>query len=69
MFNVLNLEEIDPDLKGFVGGFVSGTFGYIVPYGGDGVALGKVVRVALDSASTANRTRNLHSPQPSPHAC
>ena len=29
---VLDLATIDPDLKGFWGGFASGGYGYFVPY-------------------------------------
>ena len=34
---VLDLAATDPNLKGFLGGFSDGTYGYVAPYFTDGV--------------------------------
>ena len=47
---VLDLADTDPDLKGFVGGFASGGFGYFVPYF-NGEYFGKVAQVNLTTFS------------------
>jgi len=57
----LDLTELDPDLKGFVGGFAYGKYGFLVPHANDNTAAGclgraqhgKVVRVDLDAFSLA----------------
>jgi len=43
--SVLDLTATDSDLKGFVGGFTDGTYGYMVPY--SNVAEGKVPRFSV----------------------
>lgn len=45
--SVLDLTLTDPDLKGFLGGFTDGRYGYFVPYD-NGDKFGKVVRVDLN---------------------
>ena len=40
---VLNLGATDPLLKGFIGGFTDGTWGYVVPYS-NGAPFGRVAR-------------------------
>ncbi|CAN0044967.1 unnamed protein product, partial [Choristocarpus tenellus] len=47
---VLDLTAVDPDLRGFMGGFAAGHFGFLVPFKnteGDGKYFGKFVRVDL----------------------
>ena len=46
----LDLTATDPDLKGFIGGFASGDYGYFVPYN-NGAYHGKVASVALATFS------------------
>jgi len=48
---VLNLATTDPDLKGFIGGFTDGRYGYFVP-NNNGALFGKVARVDLYDFST-----------------
>jgi hypothetical protein len=57
---VLDLSKADPDLKGFHGGFVSGKYGYFVPFNngmkndrGVTTSFGKVAIVDLDDFSVA----------------
>ena len=50
---VLNLATTDPDLKGFIGGFTDGRYGYFVPYN-NGAYFGKVARVDLSNFSTVS---------------
>ena len=47
--NVLDVPTVanDGDLKGFVGGFAAGAYGYLVPYDNGGGRFGKVVRFDL----------------------
>ena len=47
---VLDLTATDADLKGFVGGFTSGGYGYVVPYS-NGAYFGKVARFDLATFS------------------
>ncbi|KAH8076558.1 hypothetical protein JL721_569 [Aureococcus anophagefferens] len=50
--DVLDLTEIDPDLRGFAGGAVIGRYGLLVPYKnrpGDRGFFGKLVRVDLET--------------------
>ena len=51
-FDVLDLTEIDPDLRGFAGGSVVGRYGLLVPYKnrvGDDGFFGKLVKVDLEA--------------------
>ena len=45
---VLNLASTDADLKGFIGGFTDGRYGYFVPYN-NGASFGKVARILMMS--------------------
>jgi len=48
--SVLDLTATDSDLKGFVGGFTDGTYGYLVPYdSGSPLKFGKVARFSIVS--------------------
>ena len=47
---MLDLTATDPDLKGFLGGFASGDYGYFVPFY-NGAYFGKVARVDLATFS------------------
>ncbi len=49
---VLDLTTVDVDLKGFMGGFSDGRYGYFVPYN-NGAAFGKVARVDLQNFTTS----------------
>jgi hypothetical protein len=49
----LNLQSTDADLKGFIGGFTDGRYGYFVPYY-NGSYFGKVARVDLTDFSTVS---------------
>ncbi|CAN0542834.1 unnamed protein product, partial [Ectocarpus sp. 8 AP-2014] len=47
---VLDLTEVDPDLRGFTGGFAAGHWGFLVPFKNkeaDGEFSGKMVRFDL----------------------
>ena len=44
---VLNLASTDVDLKGFLGGFTDGRYGYFVPHH-NGAWFGKVARVYMN---------------------
>jgi len=48
----LDLTTVDPNLKGFRGGFTDGTYGYFVPYQ-DSVAHGNVARIDLTDFSAS----------------
>jgi len=50
--SVLDLTGTDSDLKGFVGGFTDGTYGYMVPY--NGAYSGKVARFLLSDFSSVS---------------
>jgi hypothetical protein len=52
---VLDLATINPSLKGFVGGFQDGRYGYLVPYN-NGTAHGNLVRIDLGNFSAAGVT-------------
>lgn len=55
--DTLDLALVDPGLKGFVGGFTDGLYGYFVPYrNGSNVYSGKIARVDLQSFTTDNVT-------------
>ena len=47
----IDLTSIDGDLKGFIGGFASGNFGYLVPYHNGAYHHGKLVRFELATFS------------------
>jgi len=49
----LDLTSTDADLKGFIGGFTDGRYGYFVPYN-NGAAFGKVARVDFTDFSTVS---------------
>ena len=51
----LNLASTDADLKGFVGGFTDGRYGYFVPYS-NGAYFGKVARVDLNNFAAGGIT-------------
>ncbi|CAM9457378.1 unnamed protein product [Ascophyllum nodosum] len=51
LFTVLDLEEVDPDLRGFNGGFVHDTKAYFVPYNNGRGAEAKFVRVSASNFS------------------
>ncbi len=52
---ILDLTLTDPALKGFVGGFTRGNYGYCVPYYiGGGVWSGKIARIDLTDFSTVS---------------
>ena len=51
--DVLDLTSTDADLKGFVGGFTDGRYGYFAPYKNDSNS-GKVARVDLSDFSTVD---------------
>ncbi len=54
---VLDLTAVDPDLKGFRGGFSDGRYGYFVPYqNATNVYSGKVVRVDLQNFTSGGIT-------------
>ena len=42
----LNLADTNANLKGFVGGFTDGTYGYMVPWN-NGAYFGKVARISV----------------------
>jgi len=46
---VLDLTARDPDLRGFMGGFTNGTYGYMVPYFNNDGQFGKVARFPVES--------------------
>ena len=50
---VLNLESVDSDLKGFAGGFSDGTHGYLIPYNNGSYQFGKVPRFPLNNFKTS----------------
>jgi hypothetical protein len=52
---VLDLASIDPGLKGFLGGFQDGRYGYLVPYF-NGAHHGKLVRIDLADFSVSGVT-------------
>jgi hypothetical protein len=52
--SVLNLASTDADLKGFIGGFTDGRYGYFVPNYNGSSHSGKVVRVDLNDFSTVS---------------
>ncbi len=52
---ILDLTTIDPNLKGFVGGFTDGYYGYFVPYN-NGAHFGKVARVDLQNFTSGGVT-------------
>lgn len=62
---VLDLTVVDPELRGFTGGFVAGHWGFLVPFkskDGEGEFSGKMVRFDLrtfDYAGITVRWRNL----------
>ena len=45
--SILDLTLTDADLKGFIGGFTDGRYGYFVPYN-NGAYFGKVARVYMN---------------------
>jgi len=51
--SVLDLTARDPDLRGFVGGFTDGTYGYMVPLVNNGLS-GKVARFSLADFSSVS---------------
>jgi len=51
--SVLDLTAMDSDLKGFVGGFTDGTYGYMVPHY-NGANFGKVARFSLSDFSSVS---------------
>lgn len=56
---VLDLTVVDPDLRGFTGGFVAGHWGFLVPFKskkGDGEFSGKMVRFDLRTFDYAGVT-------------
>ncbi|CAM9150627.1 unnamed protein product, partial [Scytosiphon promiscuus] len=56
---VLDLTEVDPDLRGFAGGFAAGHWGFLVPYKNkeaDGEFFGKMVRFDLRTFDHAGVT-------------
>ena len=52
---VLDLTTVNPALKGFVGGFQDGRYGYLVPYN-NGAFHGNLVRIDLGNFSTSGVT-------------
>lgn len=56
---VLDLTEVDPDLRGFTGGFAAGHWGFLVPFKNkeaDGEFSGKMVRFDLRTFDHAGVT-------------
>jgi hypothetical protein len=53
--STLDLTLVDSDLKGFLGGFTDGNYGYYVPYW-NGSSFGKVARVDLQNFASAGVT-------------
>lgn len=51
----LDLTTVDPELRGFAGGFTDGRYGYFVPLT-NGAAFGKIARVDLQNFVTATVT-------------
>ena len=59
---VLNLESVNSNLKGFVGGFATSTHAYYVPYYDGGAIHGYAVRVSLsDFTASSVEVLNLES--------
>jgi hypothetical protein len=53
----LDLTTIDPNLKGFIGGFTDGRYGYLVPYvSGGSTRHGRLVRFDLQNFTTGGVT-------------
>lgn len=53
------MTEVDPDLRGFAGGFAAGRWGFLVPYKNkeaDGEFFGKMVRFDLRTFDPAGVT-------------
>ena len=72
--NKLDLTVTNSALKGFNGGFTSGDYGYLVPYGTSGAYFGKVVRfdlttfsqvAVLDLTTTDSALKGFHGGFPS----
>lgn len=60
---VLDLTMVDPDLRGFMGGFAVGHWGFMVPFknkGADGEFSGKMVRFDLRTFDYAGVTASGH---------
>lgn len=63
MLKVLDLTEVDPDLRGFAGGFAAGHWGFLVPFKNreaDGAFFGKMVRFDLRTFDHASVTVSLN---------
>lgn len=59
MMKVLDLTEVDPDLRGFTGGFAAGHWGFLVPFKNketQGEFSGKMVRFDLRTFDHASVT-------------
>jgi len=52
--SVLELTATDSDLKGFLGGFTDGTYGYLVPNNNGAAPFGKVARFSLSDFSSVS---------------